>query len=410
MGDNGTPNDEDVILTYSSRYASGDVASIGDQPFRILDSVSGAGLFTQNSDPQVANIDPLTGLAAPLGTDVGFGSALRRYIQTGVLNGSFSLLPPRPFDPIDVDNPLPYWTWTPPDGTEYAVLESAASYGSPYAFRVVVPGGTAGGGVLEQWVAIPASQGQQYRVLLSAFGGNSDWTLRYQFYQYDAATAIGSEISTAMILATEVKVDAGLVPPQSYWMRLRIVTGTTGAYLGEVRAAFLPAESTLGLKSLVAATGAIANSQAQIIGITVPAGSFTLGSTYRITAYGVATNTSGGAVATTFRVRCGPTTLTGNIAGSRAPNMAIGASADGWKVEFLFTVRSVGASGTAIANGTTEGGPSQPWNTNSFVSPTTATVAVDTTVANILELTVVTGNANASVNATQAVIECIMAS
>ena len=43
MGDNGTFNDEDVILTYGSRYSSGDVVSIGNQPFRIVDSVSGAG-------------------------------------------------------------------------------------------------------------------------------------------------------------------------------------------------------------------------------------------------------------------------------------------------------------------------------------------------------------------------------
>lgn len=153
-------------------------------------------------------------------------------------------------------------------------------------------------------------------------------------------------------------------------------------------------------------TGNITTSETQVIGATIPADSLIAGTTYRLTAYGVAgNNTSGGARSLTLAVRIGTTTLTGNIAGSRAPNLNSTANGEGFGCEFLFTVRTAGASGTCIANGWTMSGPSEPLNTNAFVSNKTSTVAVDTTVANVLELTAVTGHANAPVTFHNAVIE-----
>lgn len=157
--------------------------------------------------------------------------------------------------------------------------------------------------------------------------------------------------------------------------------------------------------ALAAATGNIGTSETQVIGTTIPADSLIVGTSYRIIAYGTAANSSGADRALTMRVRIGTTTLSGNIAGTRAPNIKDGAAGEGFRVEALFTVRTDGASGTCIASMDHASGPSQPLNTNAFVSNDTSTVAVDTTVANVLELTAVTANAGATVNFRTAVIE-----
>lgn len=161
-----------------------------------------------------------------------------------------------------------------------------------------------------------------------------------------------------------------------------------------------------GRTSIAAATGNIDNSpQVQVVGLTIDADSLIAGSTYRLTGYGVASNSAGSDQSLTLRVRIGPTTLTGNIACSRAPNIVNGAAGEGFGCEFIFTVRTAGASGTCIANGWSMSGPSNPLNTNAYVTQGTSTVAVDTTVANVLELTAVTGHASATANFTVATIE-----
>ena len=160
-----------------------------------------------------------------------------------------------------------------------------------------------------------------------------------------------------------------------------------------------------GRTALAAATGNIANTQTQVVGLTIDADSLIAGSTYRLTGYGVASNSAGSNQSLTLRVRIGPTTLTGNIACSRAPNILNGAAGEGFGCEFIFTVRTAGASGTCIANGWSMSGPANPLNTNAYVTQGTSTVAVDTTVANILELTAVTGHASATANFTVATIE-----
>ena len=423
MGD-GFPSDEDIPATFSSNRVVGDIYPQGaDHPSqRLVDTVVGAGLFTTNSDPNVVGVDPLTGEDAPTGTDVGFGAAVRRYIQTGVLNGDFAIPPPDITQAISDSNPLPYWTWEPNvDGLVDAQLVESTDAAAGYVLRVTrSDSSTSGTSTLSQFVPIPRSKGQQYRAMLSLYlltstGLAGSIGVSYQFYEADASTAIGSAVSANSATATgeEVKLDAGLVPANGSWVKVSVVS-TSNSFANvsdiyEVRAAFLPAEATLGLASITAAN-TVTNSQERVVGITIPAGSFTVGSTYRITAYGVASNSSGSAQALTLRVRVGTTTLTGNIAGSRAPDINNGASSDGFKVEFLFTIRSVGGSGSAIANGETIGGPSNPLNTNAFVSGTTSTVAVDTTVANVLELTAVTANASASATFHHALIECVMAS
>lgn len=412
MGD-GFPNDDDEPVTYSANRVVGDIHPQGaaTPAQRFIDTTVGAGLFTTNSDPNVVAVDPLTGEDAPAGTDVGFGSAVRRFIQTGVLNGDFSIPPPDTSQAISDSNVLPYWTWTP-DANHYALLEADTDYASGQSFHILTNG--LGTSYLTQWVAVPRSQGQQYRVLLSSFAEDL-WgaaSLMYRFYQSDATTTVGSEVTTSMSNGAETKVDAGLVPALASYVRIRIRFANSvdsGMVIGEVRAAFLPAEASLGLKSSTAASGNIANTETQVTGITIPAGTFTAGSTYRITAYGTASNSSGANRTLTLRVRVGTTTLSGNIAGNIAPNILDTASGDGFKVTFLVTIRTAGGSGTVIANGEYLSS-AMPLNALVGVTEETASVAVDTTVSNVLELTAETGNASASVNVRQALIECVMAS
>lgn len=81
---------------------------------RIVDPISGTGLFNANTDYNVVGVDPLTGDYAPIGTDVGFGAAVRRWVQAGVYNGDFSVPPNAPGTQIeDAYNMLPYWSFQP---------------------------------------------------------------------------------------------------------------------------------------------------------------------------------------------------------------------------------------------------------------------------------------------------------
>lgn len=401
--------------------------SIGDGiESRITDSATGAGLFNPNTDPAVVGVDPLTGSLAASGTDMSFGAAIRRQMQTNVINGDFAVLPPSGVDsvvisdPADADyNPLPGWYWTP-DPSGIVSLSMAADAGAASGYKATFTftaslASTSAGQELYQFIAVPMSQGQQYRALLSAYVSTSASAaiqMYYQFYEADGVSAIGSEVAIGGgVGGQEQKGDAGLVPTTAAYLRLKIVPVTSAAStvsLFEVRCAFLPAEATVGLATRTSATGAITSTETQVLGITIPAGSFTVGSTYRFTAHALLTSSAANSV--TFRMRVGPTTLTGSAAMARALTATTTASSDGFTVSGLFTVRTVGASGTCIGNVSIVGSGAQPFSTNAASSASNAAVSVDTTVANILEFTIQTGAGTTSVTVTQALWECVMAS
>lgn len=395
---------------------------------RITDPVTGAGLFNPNMDPAVSGIDPLTGVEAPTGTDMSFGAMVRRQIHTNVINGDFAVTPPSgaystgdtsPYwivsDPNDARyNPLPGWTVTlDSNGNHSAYIVADAGYGSGY--RLAVASGALAVSTTtdaSQLIPVPTSQGQQYRVLPSVYVTGGSVTLGWQFYESDGTTAIGSEVTQTRASSGELKVDAGLVPTTAAYIRLRVSFSTTLALstcgVAEVRCAFLPAEATLGLSARTSATGAITTTETVAASLTIPAGTFTVGSTYRLTCHGLITSSAANSV--TFRMRVGTTTLTGNVAMSRALTATTTASSNGFSISGLFTVRSVGASGACLGNVMIVGSATQPFSVNAASSETTATVAVDTTVANVLEFTVVTAAGTTSVNVTQATWECVMAS
>jgi hypothetical protein len=145
-------------------------------------------------------------------------------------------------------------------------------------------------------------------------------------------------------------------------------------------------------------SGAIANTETQVLGYTIPAGSTAAGDTYRITAY--YTRAGANAATPTFRIRIGTNTLTGNIAATLTGTAA--GTANNGVVEGIATIYTTGAAGT-VGGGM--------WNLhNADTSPhvaSTATVAVDTTASKIIELTCISGQAANSYTFTYVTIEKI---
>lgn len=395
----GDWNDDDLPFSYSTANVSGDLVSDSNLPIRIVDPDTGALVLS----------------SATSGDEVGFGPGLTRGVQTNVKNGDFALGPPDPSQPISDSNALPYWTWEPDDPSRQSLSHVAdAAYGSGYKLTFTnVGAGATGDSFLTQWVELPASQGQQYRVLLSFFGAFFGYfELRHQFYQIDKTTAIGSEVTTTNVSTVETKRDAGLVPTAAAWLRLRVVYtpgvgADAGTSIGEVRAAFLPAEATLGLGSLSASTGII-NSETQVKGITIPANTLVVGSVYKIEGY--ATVSASAANAMTIRIRLGPTSLSGTVLVDLVPNSTSTASNDAFHVEALVTVQSVGATGAVTAGMKLTAGPTEPFANVIRIDQLTSGVTIDTTVANILELTAETAAGTTDINFRQAVISCLMAS
>lgn len=401
MGD-GFPNDEDIPATFSANRVVGDVypqgADLPGQQF--VDTISRVPLLSLNSDPSAG--------------DVGFGSGLQRGIQTGVLNGDFSMLPPDVTEAISDSNPLPYWTWEP-DGGGNAWLSMIADTSYASGYRLSVQATAAGAETsLYQFVPVPRSGGQQYRVLLSGLTGGASVVFGTQFYDKDLA-AIGSEVLSANAVpvgVAELKLDVGLVTPTAAYLKVRLrVTPTSGGFaaaLGEVRVAFLPAEATVGLGSLSTSTGAITTTETQVKGITIPANTLVPGSVYAIEAW--ATVTSSAANNVTLRIRLGTTTLTGTILDNINPTATTTASADPFMLRGIVTVYTVGATGTVQVGLSIVGSNTQPFSVPVRTDMPSAAITIDTTVAKILELTAQTGAGTTSVNFRHAVISCLMAS
>lgn len=163
-----------------------------------------------------------------------------------------------------------------------------------------------------------------------------------------------------------------------------------------------------GIASIILPTSAIANSETQVVAATIPADLLTAGSTFRITAHGKVTTglTPGSHV---FKVRIGPTTLTGNIALTvTAPAVASITSQPFW-LDMMVEVRVDGASGAAIGQGIalSTNASTGAFTTTIIVNNTASAVTIDTTVENLIELTLVTGTAGASAIFNCAVIQLV---
>lgn len=157
-----------------------------------------------------------------------------------------------------------------------------------------------------------------------------------------------------------------------------------------------------GLASRVSAI-AIANTETVVLGAPFTAA---VNRSIRLKAFGRLT--SGGTPGSSiFRCRVGVATLAGNIAttltlanGNTVTNLP-------FMVEILATIRSTGSSGTVIGNMIVDGGVIGAFTVAATVSATSATVTVNTTAGNIVELTYISGNAGTTATFENAVIELI---
>jgi hypothetical protein len=161
-----------------------------------------------------------------------------------------------------------------------------------------------------------------------------------------------------------------------------------------------------GIAVITATSAAINTTHTQIIGATLRAGTLVAGSTIRIKASG--TCTSSAANISNFRLRIGTTTLTGNIVVSVDPTGFTSGTNIPFTVEVMGTVRTVGSSGTALGAGwLNNNGTTGVSNAAIVAAQTTATVTVNTTVDNIVELTYVAAATTTTCTFYNATIEVV---
>jgi hypothetical protein len=149
---------------------------------------------------------------------------------------------------------------------------------------------------------------------------------------------------------------------------------------------------------LTSATGAIASAQAVVLSYNAPKDSIVAGDIFKFTGY--ATRAGVNSVTAVLRVRIGPTSLTGAIVCSTS----ILTSGTGVNVfQSFVTVRTDGASGTA-------GGVGQVQYSTSQIQPTfTTPVTIDTTIANVVEVTLASGNSGNTYTFEHAILEKLSA-
>ena len=153
-----------------------------------------------------------------------------------------------------------------------------------------------------------------------------------------------------------------------------------------------------GVAAVVANVALGSTTELQIVGTVLPAGALQPGTTFRLRALGQTTVSVSGTI--TFRLRIGPTTLSGNVIASIA-NTTVNGTAIGFAVEVIATVRAIGVSGSIdgmmLQTNTAATGLTA---TPNAVGPANgaAPVAqpVNTTVANILEFTAQTSTTNST--------------
>jgi len=120
----------------------------------------------------------------------------------------------------------------------------------------------------------------------------------------------------------------------------------------------------------------------------VPANGPIIGRVFRVSAGGVMSTTSSGPGTMTWRLRWGNTTSGPLLAEFVSPTLATSLANQGWTVEALVTVRTIGASGSASGWGAAHLGVCAPSGTVSSVANNVVTAAptINTTVATPLTL------------------------
>lgn len=134
----------------------------------------------------------------------------------------------------------------------------------------------------------------------------------------------------------------------------------------------------------------IANTETNVVTLTLNANTLTAGESFLIKGYGART-TGVNTTSAVFNVRIGTTTsaTAGNIAATQTMAVTNTAAPVNFLFEALVTVRTTGASGTVLGSFLTI------WNNATILQTNTTTaVTVDTTATNYLKLTFISGSAS----------------
>lgn len=175
------------------------------------------------------------------------------------------------------------------------------------------------------------------------------------------------------------------------------ISGTAAPTCTLLTSAYLPAPAGGGntgiVASLSASTGSISNSLTQVLGYTVPTGTFNTGTIYSFDFWGTqVTSTSPGT--DTFNIEIGSTTLSGNIVVTDTP--AATASVTGQiEVRGLITIFASTVSASIIVCGTTSGALAATCKTN-----TTTTGTITAAQSNVIELVYVSGASTSGITFT----------
>ena len=169
------------------------------------------------------------------------------------------------------------------------------------------------------------------------------------------------------------------------------VTSTTGVALTAAHRDHTH-ESPGGIASLTATTSAIANTETNVLSVSIAANTMNVGTTYRITCAGQSAQTS--AAAGSFRIRIGTanTSADAQVAINQPTSGTSGTTAP-FYCEFLVTIFATGSSGTALGCSwlAVNSATATISNTLYNVTQATSTITVNTTVANYLHLSFQSG-------------------
>jgi hypothetical protein len=149
---------------------------------------------------------------------------------------------------------------------------------------------------------------------------------------------------------------------------------------------------------LNSATGAISNTATQVIGYTVPSGTFATGTTYTIEAWGLeTTSTSPGN--DTFSIEIGSASLSGNVIVQVAPAATASVTTKPVYVKATVTVFASTVSGGIVA-----------WSNSGGALSATASLAISNSAtitasqSNVIELVYQSGASTSSITFTAAKI------
>jgi hypothetical protein len=171
-----------------------------------------------------------------------------------------------------------------------------------------------------------------------------------------------------------------------------VTTGTSSSYLRPG----MGGNIAVGVNSLTADSGAVTTTETVVLNDFLAAGQGYAGLTWFFQLMGSVTSSVANTI--NLRVRIGPTTLTGAVVASLSKNATTTASSDGFMMSGHVTIRSTGGGGLCKGNFYVIGSPAQPFANENYATSQTAAVAIDTTVDNLIEVTVVTGAGTTTVN------------